>query len=445
MAKSFPDGFLWGTATASFQIEGATRADGRGESIWDRFCDTPGKVLNGDKGDPACESYTRYAEDIALIKALNNNAYRFSIAWPRIVPDGNSVTNNEAGLTYYEKLVDGLLAAGITPLATLYHWDLPQALQDKGGWAARSTIDAYEHYVRVVVGRLGDRVKLWATFNEPWCISILSNELGEHAPGNRDRKLALQVAHNVMVAHGRGFRTIQELCPDGKAGIVLNMWPVYPEFDTASDHALARLTASKYNGWFIEPVLGSGYPRDAWEDYGDDVPVVEPGDLETMRTGLDFLGLNYYTRMVVHDPNGGTGRRLYQRDATKVSARDWETYPDGLYDLLMWLHREYPQIPEIYVTENGMACRDVLENGAVHDPERIAYLREHISAVYEAMQAGVPLKGYFVWSLMDNFEWAFGYDSRFGLAYVDFETQQRTLKDSGHWYGRVAASNALID
>lgn len=444
MAKSFPEGFLWGTATASFQIEGATKADGRGESIWDRFCDTPGKVLNGDKGDPACESYTRYSEDIALMQAMHNNAYRFSIAWPRIIPDGDGAVN-KAGLAYYEKLVDGLLAAGITPLATLYHWDLPQALQDQGGWANRATVDAFERYVRVVVERLADRVKLWATLNEPWCISILSNELGEHAPGLQDRKLALQVAHNALVAHGRGFRAIQELCPDGKAGIVLNMWPVYPELDTESDHALAGLTASKNNRWFLEPLLGLGYPQDAWDAYGADVPVIEPGDLDMMTTDLDFLGLNYYTRTVIHDPNGGDGRRLYLRDQSNVSARDWETYPLGLYDLLLWLHREYPQLREIYVTENGMACRDMLENGAVHDPERTSYLRGHIAAIHDAMLAGVAVKGYFVWSLMDNFEWAFGYDSRFGLAYVDFATQQRTLKDSAYWYSRVAAANALIE
>ena len=444
MAKTFPDGFLWGTATASFQIEGCTKADGRGELIWDRFCDTPGKVLNGDKGDPACELYTRHEEDIALIKAMNNNAYRFSIAWPRIIPDGDGEVN-EAGLAYYDKLVDGLLAEGITPLVTLYHWDLPQALQDKGGWASRATIDAYVRFVRAVVGRLGDRVKLWATFNEPWCISILSNEIGEHAPGNRDRKLALQVAHNVLVAHGRAMPAIRELSPGCKAGIVLNMSPNYPAMDTDADLALAVLQASKFNRWFLEPLLGMGYPRDAWDAYGDDDPVVEPGDLEAMTTALDFLGLNYYTREVAHDPAGGEGTRLHERDAAYVSARDWEIFPQGLYDLLLWLHREYPQIPEIYVAENGMACRDRLENSAVHDPERIAFLDAHMSAALDAIQQGVPVKGYFVWSLMDNFEWAYGYDSRFGLTYVDFGTQERTVKDSGKWYSRVAAANALVD
>ena len=444
MLKVFPEGFLWGTATASFQIEGATKADGRGESIWDRFCATPGKVLNGDQGDPACESYYRYEEDIALMKAMHNNAYRFSIAWPRIIPDGDGDVC-EKGLAYYERLVDGLLEAGITPVATLYHWDLPQALQDQGGWGNRATIDAFLKYTRVTVARLGDRVKLWSTFNEPWCISFLSHEIGEHAPGARDRKLALQVAHNVLVAHGRAFPLIKELSPGSKVSIVLNMEPSYPAADTDADHALARLNESKFNRWFLEPLLGMGYPKDAWDFYGEDVPAVEPGDLDVITTDLDFLGLNYYSRKVVHDPAGGNGNLMHKRDNWHVSARDWEIYPAGLYDLLTWLAREYPQIPEIYVTENGMACRDAITDGRIHDPERIAFLKQHITAVHDALIEGVPVKGYFVWSLMDNFEWAYGYDSRFGLAYVDFETQERTIKDSGYWYREVAAGNVLPD
>jgi beta-glucosidase len=444
MTGKFPDGFLWGTATASYQIEGATKADGRGESIWDRFAATPGKVLNGDTGDPACDSYHRYQEDVALMKAMNNNAYRFSIAWPRIIPDGDGQVV-EAGLDYYDRLVDTLLAAGIAPVVTLYHWDLPQALQDKGGWANRDTIEAYTRYADVTVSRLGDRVKYWATFNEPWCVSILSHQIGEHAPGIQDRKIALQVAHNVHVAHGRAMPVIRERSPGAKASIVLNMEAMYPAMDTEADRKLADLHHAMFNLWFLDPIMGKGYPQDAWDHYGADVPEIQPGDMETIHTTLDYLGLNYYTRRIHHDPAGGEGQILHQRSDDNVSARDWEIYPRGLYELLTWLHRDYPQIPEFYVTENGMACRDVVENGQVHDPERIAFLQQHFDAVQQAIDAGVPLKGYFVWSLMDNFEWACGYDSRFGLAYVDFATQKRILKDSGHWYSRVAAANAIVE
>jgi beta-glucosidase len=444
MIRHFPEGFLWGTATASFQIEGATKADGRGESIWDRFAATPGKVLNGDTGDPACESYYRYREDIALMKAMNNNAYRFSVAWPRVIPTGDGSVV-EAGLDYYDRLIDALLADDITPFVTLYHWDLPQALQDKGGWANRATIDAFLRYVDVVVTALGDRVSLWATFNEPWCVSILSNEIGEHAPGLHDRLLALQVAHNVLLAHGQAVPIIRRRSPQAKVGIVLNMSPAYPAMDTPADHRLAELSHARSNLWFIDPIMGKGYPHNAWDFYGGDVPEIQPGDLDAMPPALDFLGLNYYSRMVAHDPAGGEGKVLHQRDHQNVSARDWEIYPRGLYDLLTWLRQDYPQIPEIYVSENGIACRDVIEQGAVHDPQRIRYLQQHFAAAHDAIKAGVPLKGYFVWSLMDNFEWAFGYDSRFGLAYVDFATQQRSLKDSGKWYGQVAAANGFED
>jgi beta-glucosidase len=444
MVKQFPEGFLWGTATASYQIEGATKADGRGESIWDRFAATPGKILNGDVGDPACESYYRYQEDIALMKAMNNNAYRFSIAWPRVIPDGDGAVA-EAGLDYYDRVVDALLAEDITPLVTLYHWDLPQALQDKGGWASRATIDAYLRYVDVTVSSLGDRVNLWATFNEPWCISLLSHEIGEHAPGLHDRKMALQVSHHLNIAHGKAVPIIRQHSPQSKVGIVLNMSPAYPAMDTPADHQLAALEHAKANLWFIDPIMGKGYPQNAWDSYGSDVPDIQPGDMESMHPALDYLGLNYYSRKVAHDPNGGVGTQLHERDNANVSARDWEIYPPGLYDLLTWLHKDYPQIPEIYVTENGIACRDVLEDGKVHDPLRRRYLTDHFGAAHDALTEGVPVKGYFVWSLMDNFEWAFGYDSRFGLAYTDFDTQERILKDSGHWYGQVAAANALED
>jgi beta-glucosidase len=444
MGRPFPEGFLWGTATASYQIEGATREDGRGESIWDRFSATPGKVYGGHTGDPACDSYHRYKDDIAVMTAMNNNAYRFSIAWPRVVPDGKGPVN-EAGLDYYDRLTDALLEAGITPFATLYHWDLPQLLQDEGGWANRESIGAFARYAEVVTGRLGDRIKMWATFNEPWCISILSNELGAHAPGLTDRKVALQVAHNVLVAHGQAMPIVRTQSSNCKAGIVLNMEAFYPATDTAADRRLATLDAAKYNEWFLGPVMGKPYPQIAWDFYGGDVPDVAAGDMESIHQPVDYFALNYYTRKVVHDPEGGQGEVLYRRDESNVSDRDWEIYPQGLADLMTRVYSQYPDIPEYYVSESGMSLHDELVDGRVNDPRRIDFLRQHFTTVLDLIDSGVPMKGYFVWSLMDNFEWACGYDSRFGLAYVDFQTQVRTLKDSGRWYGRVAAANALVE
>ncbi len=445
MSTHFPPGFAWGTATASFQIEGATTVDGRGESIWDRFAATPGKISTGEIGDPACESYTRYPEDIALMREMGLNAYRFSIAWPRVIPDGVG-TLNTPGLDYYERVVDALLAAEITPYVTLYHWDLPQKLQDSGGWANRVSIDAFVRYADLVVARLGDRVKSWTTFNEPWCVAILSNLIGEHAPGLRDPKTALQVAHNVLVAHGSAVPVIRSRCPGGEVGIVLNFEPAYPATDTEADAELTRVNHQKFNEWFLNPVTGRGYPQAAWRDYGAAVPEIQPGDMETIAAPIDFLGVNYYTRKVWHDAAGGTGTRtLHQRDETNVSARGWEIYPQALYDHLTWIHTEY-QLPKIMVTENGMACNDVIAaDGAVHDPERISFIYQHLQAILRALDAGVPVTGYMCWSLMDNFEWACGTSSRFGLAYTDFQTQQRFLKDSGRWFGQVARANALID
>jgi beta-glucosidase len=444
MGKDFPKGFLWGTATASYQIEGATSKDGRGESIWDRFSATPGKVFGGHTGDPACESYDRYEEDIAVMKAMNNNAYRFSVAWPRVVPEGVGPING-AGLDYYSRLVDELLEAGVSPFVTLYHWDLPQALQDRGGWANRSTIGAFADYAEIVTRRLGDRVKMWATFNEPWCVSILSNELGEHAPGLKDRKVALQVAHNVLVAHGTTMPIIRNNSANCKAGIVLNMEPAYPAMDTDADRRLAELSEAKFNLWFLNPVMGKPYPQIAWDHYGADVPEILDGDMKTIHQPLDYFALNYYTRKVAHDPDGGEAAVLNARDEDKVSDRGWEIFPQGISDLLTRVHNEYPDIQEFYISENGMSLRDELEDGRVSDPRRIDYLKDHFSTVLDLIEAGIPVKGYFVWSLMDNFEWACGYDSRFGLAYVDFQTQKRTIKESGHWYGRVAAANALVE
>jgi beta-glucosidase len=442
---TFPPTFFWGTATASFQIEGATTEDGRGESIWDRFAATPGNILTGETGDPACDSYHRYEEDIALMRELGVNAYRFSIAWPRVIPTGDGAIN-EAGLAYYDRVVDALRAAKIEPFVTLYHWDLPQALQDRGGWANRATIDAFMRYVDVVVSRLGDRVTYWATHNEPWCISILSNEIGEHAPGLHDRKIALQVAHNLLVAHGKAVPVIRRNCPDAKVGIVLNFSPTYPASDNDVDQRAARIADDQYNRWFLDPLMGRGYPQAGWAAYGTDVPQIEPGDMKVMHSPLDFLGVNYYTRRVIHDPTGdSSGRVLNQRDNTNVTDRDWEIFPQGMYDLLTWLHREYG-FSDLYLTENGASYHDVVSaDGQVHDPKRQDFLRQHLETLLRAIDAGVPVRGYFCWSLLDNFEWAYGTSSRFGLVYTDFTTQQRIIKDSGYWYGRVTRANALVE
>jgi beta-glucosidase len=445
ISNQFPKGFYWGTATASFQIEGAIHEDGRAESIWDRFAATPGKISTGEIGEPACDSYHLYLDDIALMKAMHNNAYRFSTAWPRIIPDGDGKVN-PLGLDYYDRLVDALLAADITPFITLYHWDLPQALQDKGGWATRATVEAYVRYVDITVARLGDRVQHWSTHNEPWCVSILSHELGEHAPGLTDRRIALQVAHNVLVSHGLAVPIIRQHCPGAQVGIVLNFSPAYPATDTLADQVLTRREHARFNLWFLDPIAGRGYPQDAWEGYGNAVPQVLTDDMKIIAAPLDYLGVNYYTRHICHDPKGGEGSRLLnQRSKTDLSDRDWEIWPQAMYDLLVWLGNGY-NFKDIYLTENGASYNDVMtSDGAIHDPKRKDFLKKHLSTLLRTIEAGVPVRGYFCWSLMDNFEWACGTSSRFGLAYTDFPTQKRTLKDSAIWYGKAAQANAVLD
>ncbi len=444
MTTQFPKDFFWGTATASFQIEGATREDGRGESIWDRFAATPGHILTGETGDPACNSYHRYLDDIEIMRQLGVNAYRFSTAWPRIIPDGAGPINS-AGLDYYDRVVDALLTAGITPFVTLYHWDLPQALQELGGWANRATIEAYVRYAGIVASRLGDRVKRWATHNEPWCISILSHEIGLHAPGLQNRKIALQVAHNVLVSHGQAVPVIREGCPDAEVGIVLNFEPGYPATRSEADRIATELHDAQFNRWFLDPITGRGYPQAAWEHYGQDVPDILADDLDTIAVPLDYLGINYYTRKICHDPTGSQGHKIInQPNPVNLMARGWEVFPQGLSDLINWLHRDYG-FPKLYVTENGATYDDVVWEGQVHDLTRIDYIKKHVAVFPELIDAGVPLKGYFCWSLLDNFEWATGTRDRFGLVYTDFATQERRLKDSGRWFGRLTRANAVVE
>jgi beta-glucosidase len=447
----FPDGFVWGTATAAYQIEGAAHEDGRGASIWDTFSHTPGKTANGDTGDVACDHYHRYPDDVALMQQLGVQAYRFSIAWPRILPHGTGEVN-EAGLNFYDKLVDTLLAANITPFVTLYHWDLPQALQDEGGWTNRTTADAFAHYTDVVARRLGDRVKHWITLNEPWCSAFLGHALGQHAPGTRDYSDALAAAHTLLLAHGKAVPVLRAAVPDAQVGITLNLAPGLPATDDPNDIEAVQRFDGFMNRWFLNPVYGHGYPDDVSWWYRFFMPKIEDGDLETIAAPLDFLGINYYfpvgvrAASLLENPLRFANMTPDEAVAQgyEMTAMDWPIVPQGLADLLARVQRDYaPQT--IYITENGAAFDDEVVDGQIHDERRLAYLREHFQAAHQAIEAGVPLRGYFVWSFMDNFEWAYGYDKRFGIVHVDYPTQQRTPKQSAHWYQQVIAANTVED
>jgi beta-glucosidase len=421
--NAFPDDFIWGAATAAYQIEGAVDEDGRGESIWDRFCATPGKVRAGDTGAVACDFYHRYPDDIALMQELGLGAFRFSIAWPRVVPDGRGRVN-EAGLDFYDRLVDDLLAAGIQPFPTLYHWDLPQVLEDEGGWTARSTAEAFVEYVEPVVARLGDRVTHWTTHNEPWVVAWLGYSWGIHAPGRTSEQDAVDAAHHVLLSHGWAVEAIRREVPGAKVGIVLNLEHVDPASDSKADRAAAREMDGRANRWFLDPIFRAEYP--------DDVPFTPPvrdDDLETISARIDFLGVNNYFRFVVRE-----GPEVVEIPGAQRTDMGWEVHPESLTKLLVRVAREYAP-PSIYITENGAAFADVrAHDGGVHDLERVDFLASHIDAVGDAREQGAPIDGYFVWSFLDNFEWAMGYSKRFGIVYVDYPTLERVPKDSFHWY-----------
>ena len=434
---AFPSTFVWGTATAAYQVEGAATEDGRGESIWDRFSATPGNVANDDTGAIACDTYHRYAEDIRLMRTLGIGAFRLSVAWPRILPEGRGPVNR-AGLDFYDRLVDDLLANGLDPYVTLYHWDLPQALEENGGWPVRDTVDAFTEYTEVVVARLGDRVRHWITQNEPWVISWLGYGLGVHAPGRTSDSDALAAGHHILLAHGRAAEVLRREAPDSEVGIAVDLVPMYPFSDTEADIEAAHREDGFRNRWFLDAVLGRGYPEDMLERYAEILPPIADGDLETIAAPLDFLGINYYTRNVVR---AGVGE--VAMDGAEHTDMGWEVYPDGLRDLLVRLHAEY-ELPDLYITENGAAFPDSRNNGTVRDPRRIAYLGGHLDAVASAIADGVPVRGYFLWSLLDNFEWAFGYSRRFGIVYVDFETLERVPKDSFAWYRDFIAAQAGV-
>ncbi|PYE54627.1 GH1 family beta-glucosidase [Deinococcus yavapaiensis] len=433
----FPPGFVFGVATSSYQIEGATHEDGRGPSIWDTFCREPGRISDGSSGDVACDHYHRWPEDLDLIRSLGTDAYRFSIAWPRIQPSGKGPAN-EKGLDFYERLVDGMLERGLAPYATLYHWDLPQALQDEGGWANRDVASRFAEYARLVAERLGDRVRSYATLNEPWCSSILSYQIGEHAPGLRDRKLALAAAHHLLLGHGEATRVLRSLTKTAEVGIVLNLNPAYPASNDAADVAAARRSDGTFNRWFLDPIFKGAYPQDIVEAYGDDMPSVESGDFDVISSAIDFLGVNYYSRSV--DSANGQVRP----SESSYTHMNWEVYPRGLTDLLVRVQRDYAP-KAMFVTENGAAYEDELEGGRVHDTERVKYFQEHLEAVRDAVRFGANVRGYFAWSLMDNFEWAFGYSRRFGLVYTDYGNQSRVLKNSALWYQALLTGRSKGD
>jgi beta-glucosidase len=417
----FPADFIWGVATSAFQIEGASIADGKGPSIWDTFCRQEGAIADASNGDVACDHYHRLEADLDLIASLGVKAYRFSVSWPRVQPLGKGDWN-EAGLAFYERLVDGLLARGLQAHLTLNHWDLPQALQDEGGWAARSTVQHFVNYALGIQRRLGSKLSSIATHNEPWVVAVLGHQQGIFAPGLKDEALALQVSHHLLQALRAEGAT-------AKLGIVLNLAPMHPATPSAADRAKAVLEDGLLLRWYLDPIHHGRYPADVWQNLGAKAPVVLEGDLAHIQQPLDFLGINYYSRSVI-----SAGEPFDAKAAGReVSEMGWEVYPEGLTELLLRLQRDYPG-QSLWITENGGAFPDPWVEGRVHDEARLRYLQRHIAAVAAARDEGVDIGAYMVWSLMDNFEWASGYAKRFGIVHVDYATLQRTLKDSARWY-----------
>ncbi len=453
---AFPAGFTWGAATAAYQIEGAADADGKGPSVWDTFSHTPGKVRGGDTGDIACDSYRRYREDADLLAALGLGAYRFSVSWPRILPAGSG-TVNQAGLDYYRALLDALGERGIAAAATLYHWDLPQALQDAGGWPSREVALRFADYAAVVGEALGDRVTRWITLNEPGVVAHHGYRAGVHAPGLAD-PAAAAATHHLLLGHGLAAQALRSVLPaPAEVGITLNFQPVRVAPESAGRIEHARLiTDASLNGIFLEPVINGRYPEHALPQLLPPAALIRPGDMDTIAAPPDFLGVNYYfpAHLRPGDPGqlkhgedpplpGITGAVCYRPDGMEQTPMGWPVDPDGLYELLMRLAKDAPGLP-LYVTENGCAAEDyVTPEGVVNDVERVRYLHLHLDAAARAAKDGVPLSGYYVWSLLDNFEWAYGYQKRFGIIYVDFPTQHRIPKASAAFYAQIARNNAI--
>lgn len=441
----FPDNFKWGAATASYQIEGAYDEDGKGVSIWDHFSHLPGRTQGNDTGDVACDHYHRYREDVENMKKLGLKAYRFSVSWPRVIPEGRGKVN-EAGLDFYDRLVDELLRTGIEPFVTLYHWDLPQVLQEEGGWKNRDIVGYFSDYVAILAHRLGDRVHHWITHNEPWVVSFLGHAFGTHPPGIMNLSTALQVSHHLLLSHGRAVEVLKNIGDEKiKAGITLNLSPVHPPSKKEENIKAAKRFDGHLNRWFLDPLFKGYYPPDMWEYYQDKVPKILPGDMSIISRKIDFLGINYYTRQIVKD---NPKEKILQLSFLKPEQAEytdmgWEVYPKGIYEILKRVQDEYSP-RSIYITENGAAFQDRLDKeGKIKDERRISYLEEHLSFAHKAIEEGVRLKGYFIWSLMDNFEWTYGYSKRFGLIYVDYPTQKRFFKESANWYRKVIENNGI--
>ncbi|MDG4785910.1 GH1 family beta-glucosidase [Micromonospora sp. WMMD1102] len=457
-AADFPAGFVWGAATAAYQIEGAVHEGGRSASIWDTFSHTPGRVLHGHTGDVACDHYHRYRDDVKLMAELGLKAYRLSVAWPRIQPDGHGSGNAE-GLDFYRRLTDELLEHGIEPWITLYHWDLPQAIEDAGGWPNRDTAARFAEYAELTVAALGDRVRHWITLNEPWCSAFLGYGSGVHAPGRTNPREAVRAAHHLMLGHGLATQAIRAARPEAEVGVTLNLYAVSPQTSSAGDADAARRIDGLANRIFLDPVLRGSYPTDVIADLASvtDFGHVREGDLATISTPMSFLGINYYSRHVVAAPIEGVEPEPYWRAPSTwpgseqvrfvtrgvpVTDMDWEIDAPGLVETLERVHREYPELP-LYITENGSAFVDEVVDDRIDDVDRLGYFDAHLRACHAAISAGVPLRGYFAWSLLDNYEWAWGYTKRFGMVYVDYDSQRRIPKSSARWYSEVVRRNGL--
>lgn len=437
-ARGFPRSFVFGVATSAYQIEGAHDADGKEPSIWDVFCGRPGAIDDGSTGDVACDHYHRYRDDVAHMAALGVDAYRFSISWPRVLRNGSGV--NAAGLDFYDRLVDALLDRGIRPFATLYHWDLPQSLQDVGGWTSADTVARFTEFAQVVAARLGDRVRDWITINEPEVAAFVGHAHGRHAPGLRDPRLALRVAHQLLLAHRTASAAIRAEVPHARVGISLNLAPVHPASGAEEDVAAAARVDGYLNRWYLGALTGRGYPSDMVAWYGNLLDTSAVNEIRGYDGDLDFLGINYYSRQVVRAAPAEllASQQVHVRDAA-YTTMGWEVYPEGLSEILRRVARDYSP-KAIYITENGASFDDLVRDGHVSDPARKRYLATHFAEAARAVSAGIPLEGYFVWSLMDNFEWDHGYAKRFGIVHVDYATQRRTDKESARWYREFLAA-----
>ncbi len=446
--KQFPGGFLWGVSTSSYQVEGAVDVDGRGPSIWDTFSHEPGRIDGGGTGDVACDHYRRWRSDLDLMASLGVNAYRFSIAWPRLYPTGEGALERR-GLDHYDRLIDGLVERGIEPIVTLYHWDLPQALEDCGGWLSRDVVERFGEYAATCFDAYGDRVRWWITINEPWIIGLLGYRLGLHAPGKQDLRASVEAMHNVLLAHGRAVQELRRRSSGARIGVAFALAPHHPERDNDADREVAWGSDGYVNRWFLDPVLKGFYPEDMrrrYESLVGPLDFVRESDLATINAGSDFIGVNYYSRRVMRaEPDEEPfGWKVVVPDGAEVTDARTEITPDAFTELLVRLRDDYLELP-ILICENGAVYGDEPgPDGRVRDRRRIRFLHDHLAAVHDAIEQGAPVVGYCHWSFIDNFEWALGYAQRFGLVHVDYDTLERTVKDSGRYYSELVRANALV-